>query len=85
MWGIGLFTLAYLAALALLAIGTFGLLGQPRDPLSAVFLIPLGLPWVLWADGLPDAFGPWVAILAPLLNIALLIALCRLLTRHRVA
>jgi hypothetical protein len=48
------FLFVYLAALALFIIGTFGLFGQDRDPLSAVFLMPLGLPWNLMLDVFPD-------------------------------
>jgi hypothetical protein len=68
----------YLLALALLAIGTWGLFGQPRDPLSGVFLLPLGLPWNLMLDGFPDAWLPWLAAAAPLVNLALFLILCRL-------
>ena len=28
-------------------IGFFGLFGSPRGPLAGVFLIPLGMPWIL--------------------------------------
>jgi hypothetical protein len=77
-WALVIFTLAYLAALAILAIGTFGLFGQPRDPLSGVFLVPLGLPWNQLLDEAPAALLPWLAALAPALNILLLAALCRL-------
>jgi predicted membrane protein len=65
----------YLVALALLLIGTFGLFGQERDPLAAVFLVPLGLPWILGVDVLPEALKLWAAIFAPLLNIAILTVL----------
>ncbi|SHG76462.1 hypothetical protein [Marivita hallyeonensis] len=68
---------AYLAALILLLIGTFGLFGQDRDPLAGVFLMPLGLPWVLWMDDLPEPLLPWAAALAPVINLALIAALCR--------
>ncbi len=64
-------------ALALLLIGTFGLFGQERDPLAGVFLVPLGMPWILWTDGLSDGLKPLAAIIAPLLNIAVIIILCR--------
>lgn len=77
------FLAAYLAALALLAIGTFGLFGQERDPLSAVFLIPLGLPWNQFLpDGIPDTLRPWLAIGAPAVNIGLLGFVCRPFRRH---
>ena len=67
----------YLLALALLLFGTFGLFGQERDPLSGVFLVPLGLPWNLILDVFPDPLLPWLAVLAPLVNIAILTWICR--------
>ena len=82
-WTVRIVGVLYLVALALLLIGTFGLFGQERDPLSAVFLVPLGLPWVLWLDGVPDALKLWLASLAPLLNIAILFAMCRMLRRPK--
>jgi hypothetical protein len=73
----------YLVALALLLVGTFGLLGQPRDPLSGVFLLPLGLPWnLLGGNELPEPALPWVAAVAPALNLGLLALLCRYLSRQ---
>lgn len=81
-WAIRIVGVLYLFALALLLIGTFGLFGQEQDPLSGIFLIPLGLPWVIWLDGLPDAVLPWLAALAPLLNLAILMVICRLLNRR---
>ncbi len=80
----GLFGLLYLGALGLLAIGTFGLFGQEQDPLSGVFLIPLGMPWIWLADTV-GLSGALVAILAPLINLLILFALCRMLTRRRAA
>lgn len=62
----------YAAALFVWAVGTFGWFGQERDPLSGVFLVPLGLPWTMLADGAPDAALPWIGALAPLVNIAIL-------------
>jgi hypothetical protein len=79
-WAVRIVGLLYLAASALLLIGTFGLFGQDRDPLAGVFLLPLGLPWVLWLDGFPDIARPWLAGLAPLLNLVILGVLC-----HRLA
>ena len=70
------FAFFYLLAIAVLAIGTFGLLGQERDPLSAIYLIPLGLPWVLFIDFSPEWFLPWIGVLAPLLNLLLLTLFC---------
>ena len=76
-WTIRIVGVLYLVALALLLIGTFGLFGQERDPLSAIFLIPLGVPWVFWLDSVVDSLKPMLAILSPVLNIAILAALCR--------
>ena len=72
-------------ALGLFAIGTLGLFGAERDPLSAVFLLPLGLPWNLFIDSSPDALRPWLAATAPLLNLLTLWACCRALHRRRSA
>jgi hypothetical protein len=71
-----LFTLFYLAALFLFFVGAFGWFGQERTPLAGVFLVPLGLPWNLWLDGLSEAVLPLVAGLSPVLNIAILAAIC---------
>jgi hypothetical protein len=71
------FCLLYLAALALYAIGSLGLFGSPRGPLAGIFLVLLGLPWVLLLDLLPDQAGVLAAILAPGLTAGLLALLCR--------
>lgn len=76
-WAIRIAAVLYLVALALLVVGTFGLFGQEQDPLAGVFLMPLGLPWVIWLDDLPDEVLPWIAVLAPLFNLVLLNTLCR--------
>lgn len=78
-WIIRIFGALYLVALVLLLIGTFGLLGQERDPLAGVFLMPLGLPWVLWLDGLPNSMLPVLAALAPVANLTILTVVCRYL------
>ncbi|SHF93090.1 hypothetical protein SAMN05444339_1237 [Loktanella atrilutea] len=75
-WLLRLLAMVFVLALILFAIGRLGLFGAHRDPLSAVFLIPLGLPWVLLSDRLPDPLWPIAAALAPLLNLALLARLC---------
>jgi hypothetical protein len=76
-WILGVFALLYLAALALFAIGSLGLFGSERDPLAAVFLMPLGLPWNLLSDPLPEALYPWLGAGAPLVNLLLLWIICR--------
>jgi len=72
-----IFGVAYLLALGIFLIGIFGLFGQERDPLSAVFLMPLGLPWNLFLDPAPDMLKPWLAALAPALNLFILRPICR--------
>lgn len=67
----------YLGALALFAVGTFGLRGAPRDPLSGIFLIPLGLPWTHLVDLFPEPLWPWVVVAAPALNLLMLRLVCK--------
>lgn len=70
-WAFLIFTGLYVIAVVLLAIGVFGWFGQEKDPLSAVFLMPLGLPWNLIADKL--GFANWLtAVLAPAINATVL-------------
>lgn len=78
-----IFGIAYLAALALFAIGVFGLFGQERDPLSAVFLLPLGMPWILYLARFADDVRPWLTAAAPLVNLISLIVLCHLFKARR--
>ena len=73
-WAFWIFVGLYAAAVFLLAVSTFGLFGQERDPLGGVFLLPLGLPWNLLADKL-DFASPAILIAAPLVNAAILFAL----------
>ena len=75
--------LLYLIALLLFAAGTFGLFGSPQGPLAGVYLIPLGLPWNLMLDGVSESARPWLAASAPLLNLFLLLTLCRLMAARR--
>ena len=79
------FAAAYAFALCLLAVGTWG---RPcgRDPLSGIFLIPLGMPWTLFIGsvGKFDPFGPAavLAMLAPAINLAILFSICSTLRRR---
>ncbi|MBS8228712.1 hypothetical protein [Vannielia litorea] len=77
------FAVLYVAALALFLIGTYGWFGQEQDPLAGVFLLPLGLPWNLMTGALPEAPRLWAALLAPVLNIVLLVALRGWFARRR--
>jgi len=59
----------------------FGLFGVEQDPLAGVYLLPLGLPWALLLESLPEALRPWLGILAPAVNLAILAAICRFIRR----
>lgn len=61
----------YLISLLLLLIGTFGWLGQEQDPLSGVFLLPLGLPWNVIADRVGIA-GVASLLITPAINLGIL-------------
>lgn len=74
---IAIFAVLYLLAVLLLIIGTFGLFGQEHDPLSGVFLIPLGVPWVYFFGSAPEELLPWLAVIAPSVNLGILVLICR--------
>jgi hypothetical protein len=80
-WVFGVFLTLYLIAFFLYLIGTFGWFGQARDPLSGVFLMPLGLPWNLIADKIVGeriaTFGAAIGVLSPLVNLGILYWLWR--------
>jgi len=78
---LAVFGIAYVIALGLFFVWTFGLFGSPSGPLAGIFLIPLGIPWVFMLEGFQDGLRPWLAALAPLLNLVLLWFICRLVTR----
>ena len=79
------FAVLYSAALLLLAFGTFGWMGVERDPLAAVYLVPLGLPWNRFLDGFPAGWLPWLAAAAPLVNLLLMVLICRAIGRTSAA
>ena len=76
------FTIAYLLSLMVWLTGTFGWFGQEKDPLSAVFLVPLGLPWNRLVDLLPEVMWPWAAAAAPGVNMIVLAMICSSLKRR---
>jgi hypothetical protein len=75
-WVLLAFGLLYVVALLLFLVGTNGWFGSEPDPLAGVFLIPLGMPWILAGEGIATVFGAWLlpvlGILAPLINVGLL-------------
>ncbi len=78
-WFAAGFAVLYAIAISLFAIGTYGLFGSERDPLAGVFLIPMVVPRVYLLDFafLPESARPWLGMLAPLLNLALIVPVCR--------
>ena len=72
----------WMLALALYAIGTWGLFGQEPDPLSGVYLVLLGFPWTTLVDVLPEAAWPVAAALTPGVNVLVFWILCRLVHRR---
>lgn len=70
-WAFWIFITLYAIAAVLLLIGIFGWFGQSRDPLSAAFLLPLGLPWNVLADKMGLAGLPSL-VLSPAINAGLL-------------
>ncbi|MFZ2101201.1 MAG: hypothetical protein WAU86_11610, partial [Oricola sp.] len=61
---IGLYAAAWAVAVFILAVGTLGLFGAEPDPLSGVFLLPLGLPWNLLIGNAPEDSQMWLVIAA---------------------
>lgn len=76
-WIVIAFSLAYAIALLLFAVGTFGWFGQETDPLSGVFLMPLGLPWNMLIGAGSDGLNLAIGVLAPLVNLLIFIFLWR--------
>ena len=70
-WVFFIFLGLYAFAVFIWLVGTFGLFGQERDPLSAVFLLPLGLPWNFLGDRM-GATGAALGVGAPAINAAIL-------------
>lgn len=71
------FLVLYVVALVLFIIGEFGLFNSPSGPLAGIFLVPLGLPWTLAANILPDWAKLWFGVAAPLINLAILRMICQ--------
>jgi len=66
------FLVLYLLALAAWLIGTFGLFGNEKDPLSGIFLVLLGQPWTRLVDWLPQSLQLAGSVLAPALNLGVI-------------
>jgi hypothetical protein len=74
-----IFAVLYLVALALYAIGTFGLFGSDSGPLAGVYLVPLGFPWHFLVQLAPEPAWPFIAAALPMINLLILSFVCRAL------
>lgn len=76
-------TVAYVVVLVGYATDSFGWLDAETAPLSAVVLMILGLPWILFPLGhlIDQAYWPVVGAVAPLFNLVILRLICRRLAR----
>ncbi len=79
------FAVLYALAFGLFIVGTFGLFGSPSGPLAGVFLVPLGLPWNQLLNVFPEPLWPTLAVLAPAVNLVILMLTCRWGTSKRSA
>ena len=79
----GGFGILYVLALLVFLISVLGLFGQERDPMSAVFLVMLGQPWIGFAEGLPETGRIAALILSPAITLAILWAVSRMIGRSR--
>ena len=70
--GFWVYLVLYVLALFVLLIGTFGWFGQEKDPLSGVFIVILGQPWVRLVDLLPERNWPIASSLTPIINLGIL-------------
>ena len=75
----------YLLALFAFIIGTFGWFGAEQDPLSGIFLVPLGAPWTNMINLFPESTWPALAAVAPVINLAILYGFYRWLGKERQA
>lgn len=71
----------YAFALFMMLSSTFGLFGVEQDPMSGIFLILLGQPWVRWVDMFPEAAWPWLTAIAPAITLGFLWLACRTVRR----
>lgn len=82
-WVFWIFVTLYGLAVFLLLTGIFGWFGENKDPLSAAFLLPLGLPWNVLADQIGLA-GVSSLVLAPAINAGILYWLWQRLSQSNI-
>lgn len=80
-WLFWIFAALYAVALIVFFGVLFGVFRG--DALAGVFLIPLGLPWIVFAENLPKVWilgfslTWWTGVLAPAINLLILYLLAR--------
>jgi len=70
-WIFWIFLALYISAVFILLTGFFGWFAQQQDPLSGIFLLPLGLPWIIIGDKM-GLTSTALAILSPAINLGIL-------------
>ncbi|MEM9107496.1 MAG: hypothetical protein AAGC96_17750 [Pseudomonadota bacterium] len=73
-----IYSISYLLALFVFAVGIFGWFGANPDPLSGVYLVLIGQPWIYLVDVFPETAWPIAAALTPAINLMILMVLCRI-------
>ena len=76
-WVLKIFLGLYLIALLVWLVGTFGLFGVEKDPISGVFLLLLGQPWTSLVDYFPEKIWPLITAVTPAINAGILYALIK--------
>lgn len=78
-----LFIASYLFAIFVYLTGVFGWFNTESDPLSGIFLIILGQPWITLSALLPESLLLFTGIIAPVLNAAIIFVICRTFNRSK--
>jgi len=73
------YVVIYLFAIAVFLIGTLGWFGTEKDALAGMFVVLPGQPWTAFVDDLPRPLWPYAAVLAPVINLGLILPGCRLI------
>lgn len=81
--GVVIFSFLYVCAVAIFLTGVFGWFGAERDALSVIYLFQLGLPWIWMVTWVDERILPWLAVVAPSVNLGILVLLCRWWSNRR--
>jgi hypothetical protein len=71
-WLFRIFLVLYALAFFAYICGTYGLFGVEPGPLAGIFLVPLGMPWLLLLDLAPEPAWPYLSAAAPAVNLLIL-------------